>query len=261
MEELLRYVLPRTPALAALVATTALLLSASVLLAPPRRRARPAALTTTGFLLGTIALVSTPGLRGPFLYDPTVLAIQRIAYTTTGSLFIAGVLCLLAAVILTLIRPQASRPRAVLSSAAGLLVGLGAPFTVRISLGRLLGTYEFHRPIVGPALIGLLVVAVLAATLVRVGARVVAVGVGIGAGAIPAGVLTAASSGLYLATTQLTASPGGVGPLLPTTLVLAASVCVGALGAGVWMMAGPYWADPEMVNPGGERRDSSSPSS
>lgn len=200
MDDLLSYLLPRAPSLVATLVVTALPMAAAALLAPPRRRTVPAVLAGTGLLLGSIALVSTPGLHGPFLYDPAVLTARRVAHTTAGSVLIAGTLCLLAVVVLILLRPGGGRPRIVLGAAAG---------------------------------------------------------VGIGAAAIPAAVLTATAGGMDLLSLHTDAQLASI----PAGLILAASVCVGALGAGVWLMAGRYWADPARENPGGASRDSSSRSS
>lgn len=257
IDDLVRDLLPHAPAMAVIAAVTALPLAATVLLAPPRRRTAPALLAGTGLLLGSIALVGTPGLRGPILHDPAVLAAQRLAHTAAGSAYIAGSLCLLAAVVLILLRPRSGRPRVVLGSASGLLIGLGAPFAVRISLGRPLVLQEFHGGVFVPVIIGLLVVAFLFALLVCAGSRAVAAAIGIGAGAVPAAALTATSSGMQL----LAIHTGAQLFLIPAGLVLVASVCVGALGVVVWKAAGTYWPGPETVNPAGENRASPSRSS
>src|SRR5699024_3269814 len=55
---------PHTPALAAVLVIASLPLAAAVLLAPPRRRTVPAVQAGIGLLLGSIALVSAPGLQG-----------------------------------------------------------------------------------------------------------------------------------------------------------------------------------------------------
>jgi len=257
MDDLLRYLLPRTPSLAAVLVVTALPLAAAVLLAPPRRRTVPAALAGTGLLLGSIALVSTPGLLGPFRYDPAVLGAHRIAHTAAVSLLIAGTLCLLAAVAAILLRPRGGRPRVVLGSAAALLIGLGLPFAFRVSLGRQLGMMELHGGVFIPVVIGLPLLAVLSGLLVLAGSRTAAAGVGIGAAAVPAAVLIATASGMHL----LSLHTGAQLAALPAGPILAASGCVGVLGVGVWMMAGNYWAGPERANPAGDRSASSSRSS
>lgn len=257
MDDLLSYLLPRAPSLVATLVVTALPMAAAALLAPPRRRTVPAVLAGTGLLLGSIALVSTPGLHGPFLYDPAVLTARRVAHTTAGSVLIAGTLCLLAVVVLILLRPGGGRPRIVLGAAAALLIGLGTPFAFRASFGRHLWSMEFHGGVFVPVVAGLPLLAVLSGLLVLLGARVAAAGVGIGAAAIPAAVLTATAGGMDLLSLHTDAQLASI----PAGLILAASVCVGALGAGVWLMAGRYWADPARENPGGASRDSSSRSS
>src|SRR5699024_2017714 len=93
--------LPHAPSLLALVVVAALPVAAAVLLAPPRHRTLPAVLAGIGLLLGSIALVGTPGVRGPIRDDPTVLSAQHLVAAVGGALLIAGTLCLLAAIVLT----------------------------------------------------------------------------------------------------------------------------------------------------------------
>ena len=257
MDDLLRYLLPRTPSLAAVLVVTALPLAAAVLLAPPRRRTVPAALAGIGLLLGSIALVSTPGLHGPFRYAPALLGAHSIAHTAAGALLITGTLCLLVAVVLILLRPRGGRSRVALGSVGALLIGLGLPFAFRVSLGRQLGMMEFYGGVFVPVVVGLLLLAVLSGLLVLAGSRAAAAAVGIGAAAVPAAVLIATASGMHL----LFLNTGAQLAPLPAGPILAASVCVGVLGVGVWMMAGNYWAGPERVNPAGDRSASSSRSS
>lgn len=257
MDDPLAYLLPHAPALAAVLVITALPLAAAVLLAPPRRRTVPAVQAGIGLLLGSIALVSAPGLQGPFPYDPAVLTADRIAHTAAGSLLIAGTLCLLAAVVLTLLRPRGGRGRMVLGSVAALLIGLGLPFAFRVSLGRQLGTMELHGGVLVPVVVGLPLLAVLSGLLALAGSRAAAAAVGITAAAVPAAVLIATASGMHL----LSLHTGAQLAPLPPGPILAASVCVGLLGVGVWKMAGNYWAGPERVNPAGDRPASSSRSS
>lgn len=257
IDDLLRHLLPRVPSVIALLVVTALPVAAAVLLAPPRRRTVPAMLAGSGLLLGSLALVGTPGLRGPFLYGAAVPAAQRLAHTAAGSVLIIGTLSLLVAVVAILLRPRSARPRIVLGSTAALLIGLGAPFAVRISLGHQLWSMELQGELRAPVVGGLLVVAAMSALLVYAGSRGAAASIGIGAAAVPAAVLTATASGMHV----LSLHTGAQLFPIPTGLVLAASACVGALGVAVWLMAGAYWAGPETSNPAGDSPASSSRSS
>src|SRR5690625_1090084 len=249
--------LPHAPSLLALVVVAALPVAAAVLLAPPRRRTLPAVLAGIGLLLGSIALVGTPGVRGPIRDDPTVLSAQHLVAAVGGALLIAGTLCLLAAIVLTLLRPRSGRARVVLSAAAAVLIGVGSPSDLRISIGRQLWSMEFHGGVVVPVIAGLLLLAVLSALLVAAGSRAAAVAVGISAAAVPAAVLPATTHGMGL----LSSLVGGQPFALPPVLVMGAAVCVGLLGAGVWTMAGDYWDGTERVNSAGDSPDSSSRSS
>src|SRR5699024_11560596 len=139
-----------------------------------------------GPLLGSIALVSTPGLLGPFRVDPAVLGAHRIAHTAAVSLLIAGTLCLLAAVAAILLRPRGGRPRVVLGSAAALLIGLGLPLAFRASVGRRLGRRELPGGVFIPAGIGLPRLAGLSGLPVLAGSRAAAAGAGTAAAAAPA---------------------------------------------------------------------------
>lgn len=257
MDDPLHYLLPRVPSLTAVLVVTALPLAAAVLLAPPRRRTGPAILAGIGLLLGSIALISTPGLHGPFGYETVALAAHRIAHTAAGSVLIAGTLFLLVSVVLILLRPRGGRPRVVVGSGAALLIGLGLPFAFRVSIGRQLGMMEFHGGVFVPVVIGLPLLTVLSGLLVLAGSRAAVAAVGIGAAAVPAAVLIATASGMHL----LSLHTGAQLVPLPAGPILAASVCVGVLGVGVWMMAGNYWIEPERVKPAGDRPASSSRSS
>src|SRR5690625_835112 len=108
-----------------------------------------------------------------------------------------------------------------------------------------------------PVVVGLPLLAVLSGLLALAGSRAAAAAVGITAAAVPAAVLIATASGMRL----LSLHTGAQLAPLPPGPILAASVCVGLLGVGVWKMAGNYWAGAERVNPAGDRPASSSRSS
>src|SRR5699024_8524779 len=114
MDDPLAYLLPHSPALAAVLVITALPLAAAVLLPPPRRRTVPAVEDGIGLLLATLAVARAPGLQVRCPNDPAALTVNTITNTAPASLLNAWTLCRLAAVALTMLRPRVVPGRMVL---------------------------------------------------------------------------------------------------------------------------------------------------
>lgn len=183
--------LPRVGApLAIAIILLALPPAAAILAEPARTRIWAAVLIGIGLFTGGLALAYIPGLQGPFLYDPQIIVVSQAARTVSGTVYVAGVLCLLASMFFRRALLRRGNSAAILVILAGLFLGLGMPITLRMLLGRELGILEPWGAVYPAAMAGIILLPLVIALVVVVGLRSWVIRSGVNAAALAVGALS-----------------------------------------------------------------------